>query len=96
MVNLNSFFISPTNFSNNKGFGGVLAEVKSGCDKGSGYQSCWIWAAFFCVFLFLPYLSSSWVGFCLTFWESILIHACFLYLFSYDVVQAEVCLGVKC
>lgn len=49
---------------------------------------------FLCVFL--PYLSSFWVGFCLTFWESILIYACFLYLFSYDVVQAEVCLGVKC
>lgn len=54
MVNLNSFFISPTNFSNNKGFGGVLAGVKSGCDKGSGYQSCWIWAAFFLWFFALP------------------------------------------
>jgi len=54
MVNLNSFFISPTNFSNNKGFGGVLAGVKSGCDKGSGYQSCWIWAAFFVCFFALP------------------------------------------
>lgn len=52
MVNLNSFFISPTNFSNNKGFGGVLAGMKSGCDKGSGYQSCWIWAAFFVFFFF--------------------------------------------
>lgn len=61
MVSLNSYFISPIRFNHDKGFGGVLARAKSECDKGSGYQGCWIWPSFLCfsVFAFLVQLLSG-------------------------------------